>query len=189
MFDECLKIDYLQDSEKNLPIIICSFSKGCVVLNEICKELLNLKNNKTISDDSDIKDLFEFCKKFKHFIWLDGGHNGTSNAWITQSDIITTLLQRNIYLYVYVTPYQISENNPKKWAIKEHKQFLNLLEKYCSNYQYNNNNNSISNYKANIYYLNNDNLNDYKNYELEAHFKIFYLFDSNLIQNDNNATD
>jgi hypothetical protein len=150
-------------SASELPIIICGFSKGCVVLNGICNELLNF----SLFD----VELNSFTSKLKHFIWLDGGHNGTSGAWITDKSVISNLLKLNVYLYVYTTPYQISENNPKKWAVKEHKIFLDLLSKHFKeNY----------NYKSKLYYLNEKNFEDVKNYELEAHFKILILFDCHL---------
>ena len=150
-------------SAGELPIIVCGFSKGCIVLNEICKELLN-----SSLFDVELKD---FISKLKHIMWLDGGHSGTFGAWITDRNIILNLLKLDVYLYVYTTPYQISDNNPKKWAVKEHRIFLDLLGKcFTENY----------NYKAKLYYLNEANVDDEKNYELEAHFKILKLFDCQL---------
>ena len=126
--------------------------------------------NFMLSDLQDI-DLNTFVKNLKHFIWLDGGHNGTCGAWITENNVIINLLKLDARLYVYVTPYQISDNNPKKWAIKEHRIFLDLLDKYLNK----------MNYRSKLYYLNEKNIYDEKNYELEAHFKILRLFDCQLI--------
>ncbi len=155
------------DLSSDLPIIIVGFSKGCIVLNEICRELSIL----TLNSEMNV-ELMKLVGNFKHFIWLDGGHNGTSCAWLTESSVLVNLLNLGINLYVYVTPYQISENNPKKWAVKEHRVFINLIEKYFSR---------EINFKAKIYYLNEDNVYDSKNYELDAHFKILQLFDCELL--------
>lgn len=150
-----------------LPIVICGFSKGCVVLNQICRELLSF----TLKNDDN--QLNSFVNRLKHFIWLDGGHSGTSGAWLTENNVVINLFKLNVHLYIYATPYQISENNPKKWAIKEYKVFLDLLSKYSGG----------GSYKSKLYYLNEKNIYDEKNYEIEAHFKILRLFDCNLIEN------
>lgn len=59
------------------------FSKGCAVLNQFLYEFHYYDDNS--SDDPDINN---FIKLIKDMWWLDGGHNGSKNTWITDQDIL-----------------------------------------------------------------------------------------------------
>ena len=59
-------------------------------------------------------------------VWLDGGHNGGADIWLTDKKILQTLVDLNIQVDVRVTPYQV--NNPNRpWIGKEEKLFRNIL--------------------------------------------------------------
>jgi hypothetical protein len=120
--------------DDSLPLIVCSFSKGCVVLNQLCSELVELKID---VDDDDKKDevaaksddLLSSCqifsKRLRHLIWLDGGHSGTCFSWITNEQVIALIKRLQMACYVFVTPYQMESR--KIWAIEEHRRFSELL--------------------------------------------------------------
>lgn len=57
------------------------FSKGCVVLNQFLYEFNYYHGNK----GADIKN---FIKLIKDMWWLDSGHNGSNNVWITEKCIL-----------------------------------------------------------------------------------------------------
>ena len=40
-------------------------------------------------------------------VWLDGGHNGTEDTWVTNPDVVKSLAATNIKLDIRVTPYQV----------------------------------------------------------------------------------
>ena len=110
--------------DPSLPIILCGFSKGCIVLNQLCTELEYF--SETTSDTS----LNAFRDRISHLIYLDGGHCGTSNAWITREETISLVKCLNWTAFVYITPYNIVCRSVKLWAIKEYEIFLELLKKY-----------------------------------------------------------
>ena len=59
-------------------------------------------------------------------VWLDGGHNGGSDIWLTDKTVLQTLVDLDIQVDVRVTPYQV--NNPNRpWIGKEEKLFRSLL--------------------------------------------------------------
>lgn len=95
--------------DKNLPVIVSGFSKGCVVLNRIGIELAKFGSQLPI----------------RHLIWLDGGHCGVDNFWIIDKNIIETLLDMlKLKLYVYVTPYQVKFDANKA---NDYKKFVKLI--------------------------------------------------------------
>ncbi len=116
--------------DKSLPIVLCGFSKGCIILNELCNELeffAKLDDNQSNSvPENESIELRAFSASVKHLVWLDGGHSGQSNNWITRCEIIALMKQVGFCCYVYVTPYQIQSR--KYWAVQEYGKFLQLLE-------------------------------------------------------------
>jgi hypothetical protein len=56
------------------------FSKGCVVLNQLCHELIYLKKLFCSNKINDQDNLKLFFNQVKNVFWLDGGHNGGSNG-------------------------------------------------------------------------------------------------------------
>jgi hypothetical protein len=150
--------------DENLPIILCGFSKGCIVLNQLCNEIIELSSLTTTNSDADEQDraLVELRPRLRHFIWLDGGHSGSSNGWIVDEAIVETLKRLAIVCYLYTTPYQMK--SPKSWAIEEYERFCALLDK-CG---------VVS---RKVYYFQ-DKEDDY---DIDVHFDVLKEFDSNLI--------
>ena len=65
----------------DLPMKIVGFSKGCVVLNQFLYELPTMK--------SDDEDMVAFVRRVTDMYWLDGGHSGGSNTWVTDHTALT----------------------------------------------------------------------------------------------------
>ncbi len=143
--------------DATLPIILCAFSKGCVVLNQLCKELEDFEENIDVTEETR-----SFLKQIRHTIWLDGGHSGTKNSWITKEEIILIIKKLNWSCYVYVTPYQIK--SPKYWAIEEYNKFVDLLKSSNVNMKH-------------VYYF--EEKED--DFDVDIHFEILKVFDSFLI--------
>ena len=61
-------------------------------------------------------------------IWLDGGHNGGKDIWITDKRLLKSLVDKNIKIDVRVTPYQVKNSN-RPWIAKEEKLFTSTLHK------------------------------------------------------------
>lgn len=147
--------------DENLPIVVCSFSKGCVVLNQLCHEIVEV-SKLTVDSSEDIKSLAEFRDKVKHLIWLDGGHSGSSNSWIVDECVVETLKKLDMSCYVYVTPYQMK--SPKSWSIDEYEKFIVLLEKF-----------GVTCRKCYYFQERED------DFDIDLHFEILNAFDTNLI--------
>lgn len=64
-------------NERGLTLV--GFSKGCVVLNQFLYEFHALGSKNGII--SRIKDMY----------WLDGGHSGGKNTWVTSKSLLETL--------------------------------------------------------------------------------------------------
>lgn len=67
-------------------LTLVGFSKGCVVLNQFLYEFHYLK---TLTPDDDI--LGHFVARITDMYWLDGGHPGDKNTWITSTCLLETL--------------------------------------------------------------------------------------------------
>uniref|UniRef100_A0A023GIM3 Uncharacterized protein n=1 Tax=Amblyomma triste TaxID=251400 RepID=A0A023GIM3_AMBTT len=104
-----------------LPIVLIGFSKGCVVLNQFLYAIKALEIN---SDD----DATGLVHRIKEMYWLDGGHSGGSNTWITKEVILKSLRQHEIKIRIHVTPYQVLCNS-RPWIGKEEKVFRETLRK------------------------------------------------------------
>ncbi|XP_007469257.1 PREDICTED: UPF0565 protein C2orf69 homolog [Lipotes vexillifer] len=96
---------------------LIGFSKGCVVLNQLLFELKEAKKDKNID---------AFIKSIKTMYWLDGGHSGGSNTWITYPEILKEFAQTGIIVHTHVTPYQVHDPM-RSWIGKEHKKFVQIL--------------------------------------------------------------
>lgn len=101
-----------------LPIRLVGFSKGCVVLNQILFELE--------TDDVEEK---EFLSQINAMYWLDGGHNGSQDTWITDDILLRKLSSYPWELYSYVTPYQV-DDPMRAWIGKEHNKFVSKINKF-----------------------------------------------------------
>uniref|UniRef100_A0A452QBB4 Chromosome 2 open reading frame 69 n=1 Tax=Ursus americanus TaxID=9643 RepID=A0A452QBB4_URSAM len=96
---------------------LIGFSKGCVVLNQLLFELKEAKKDKNID---------AFIKSIRTMYWLDGGHSGGSNTWVTYPEILKEFAQTGIIVHTHVTPYQVCDPM-RSWIGKEHKKFVQIL--------------------------------------------------------------
>jgi len=101
-------------------VTLIGFSKGVVVLNQIVHELATLAENSSgINNQSGLK--------FNRFVWLDGGHNGGKDIWITDRSVIHSFSLWRVAVAVRVTPYQIHHSR-RPWIKEEEKKFRRLLQ-------------------------------------------------------------
>ncbi|KAM5151541.1 mitochondrial protein C2orf69 homolog [Mantella aurantiaca] len=104
----------------SLSFTVIGFSKGCVVLNQFLHELTEAKKDKEVKS---------FVGNIESMYWLDGGHSGGSNTWITCPDILKVFAQRRIAVHTHVTPYQVNDSM-RSWIGEEHRKFVELLKVY-----------------------------------------------------------
>ncbi|XP_063174095.1 mitochondrial protein C2orf69 homolog [Candoia aspera] len=102
---------------------LIGFSKGCVVLNQLLHELKEAKKD---------KDIDAFIQNIRAMYWLDGGHSGGSNTWVTYPHVLNDFSQTGISVNAHVTPYQVFDTM-RTWIGKEHKRFVQLLEEFGVN--------------------------------------------------------
>ncbi|KAJ7354758.1 hypothetical protein OS493_030535 [Desmophyllum pertusum] len=93
-----------EDATFDFQVILVGFSKGCVVLNQIIYEL------SMVSAGVDPR-LNAFASRISTMYWLDGGHSGESNTWITDEKFLYHLAKHVPSIRVHVTPYQIKEHD------------------------------------------------------------------------------
>ncbi|XP_053681903.1 mitochondrial protein C2orf69 homolog [Sabethes cyaneus] len=104
-------------------LALMGFSKGCVVLNQFIYEFHYYKT--LTPDDS---TMMRLVSRIKDMYWLDGGHGGGKNTWITSRSLLETLCRLRISVHVHVTPYQIQDDH-RPWIRKEEKAFTELLKR------------------------------------------------------------
>ncbi|XP_035906865.1 UPF0565 protein C2orf69 homolog [Anopheles stephensi] len=102
---------------------LIGFSKGCVVLNQFIYEFHYYKT--LTPDDS---TMMRLVSRISDMYWLDGGHGGGKNTWITSRSLLETLCRLCINVHVHVTPYQIQDDH-RPWIRKEEKAFTELLKR------------------------------------------------------------
>ncbi|XP_022307058.1 mitochondrial protein C2orf69 homolog isoform X2 [Crassostrea virginica] len=106
-------------------ITLVGFSKGCVVLNQMMFEMFSSCG--TIKND--IKD---FAQRLNSVYWLDSGHVGDRNAWLTDDAILSAMVHKGLEIHAHVTPYQVRDSQ-RKWIGKEEKKFVEKLKKLNGN--------------------------------------------------------
>ncbi|OQV19005.1 hypothetical protein BV898_06863 [Hypsibius exemplaris] len=80
---------------------IVGFSKGCVVLNQLVYEFPTwLAQNSAVSAPS-------ILRKIGRMYWLDAGHSGPVEYWITQPRLLDSLRELNVGVHVVISPYQV----------------------------------------------------------------------------------
>lgn len=108
--------------------ILIGFSKGVVVLNQILHEIAALRD--LTSDQAQLSDeqekLLEFSRTISAMSWLDGGHNGGKDTWLTDHKILQAVVSHGMKVDVRVTPYQVSDDR-RPWIGKEEKKFSSFL--------------------------------------------------------------
>ncbi|XP_042302439.1 LOW QUALITY PROTEIN: UPF0565 protein C2orf69 homolog [Sceloporus undulatus] len=111
-------VDFIEPSVVGgVSFTLIGFSKGCVVLNQLLHELKEAKKD---------KDICAFIKNIRAIYWLDGGHSGGSNTWVTYPDVLKDFAQTGISVYAHVTPYQVFDTM-RAWIGKEHNRFVQIL--------------------------------------------------------------
>uniref|UniRef100_A0A1A9V1X8 Uncharacterized protein n=1 Tax=Glossina austeni TaxID=7395 RepID=A0A1A9V1X8_GLOAU len=108
-------------------LILIGFSKGCVVLNQFIYEFHYLKT--LTPDDS---TMIRLLSRIKDMYWLDGGHGGQKNTWITSRSLLETLTRIGMNIHVHLTPYQVQDDR-RPWIRKEEKIFTDLLRRLGAN--------------------------------------------------------
>ncbi|XP_076764223.1 mitochondrial protein C2orf69 homolog [Xylocopa sonorina] len=103
-------------------LTLIGFSKGCVVLNQLLHEF-HYYQNKSKSD----MEINNFIKLIKSMWWLDGGHAGLKDTWITDISILKSFAKLKIDANVHVTPYQVQDSH-RPWIQEEENQFYNILQ-------------------------------------------------------------
>lgn len=128
------------------PLTIMGFSKGCVVLNQLLHEF-HYFHHLPVDKESHINALMGHIQKM---VWLDGGHSGGKDTWVTSSNVLSSLQSTGnisfksntfvrfflilfsfllgIAVDIHVTPYQVNDDR-RPWIGKEEKQFHTLLKK------------------------------------------------------------
>ena len=115
-----LQISHEEDDPTDeFPVILVGFSKGCVVLNQIIYEL----SSALTGNDLHLRD---FASRISTMYWLDGGHGGESNTWITDEKFLDHLATNVRSIRVHVTPYQIQDSS-RPWIGREQKKFVEKL--------------------------------------------------------------
>ena len=114
------------DFDAGLPKVLIGFSKGVVVLNQLLHEF----------HSSPLLRCGDFAGSISKMVWLDGGHNGGKETWVTNADILDTFCSMGIGVDVRVTPYQISDSR-RPWIKSEEKRFSGILKRSlsCENFQ------------------------------------------------------
>lgn len=109
-----------QDVTEDFPIILVGFSHGCVVLNQIVHEIHDIaKSEKT--------GLQKFVSRISAIHWLDAGHCGQSNAWLTDERLLGSLAETIPQIRVHVTPYQVRDKS-RDWIGDEQARFTKILK-------------------------------------------------------------
>ncbi|KAM4626499.1 mitochondrial protein C2orf69 homolog [Discoglossus pictus] len=116
---ESSEINFGSPSVKDsVSFTLIGFSKGCVVLNQLLYELEEAKKE---------RDINSFIDNIKDMYWLDGGHSGGSDTWVTSPKILKVLAETGIAVHTHVTPYQIRDPM-RSWIGKEHSKFVKILK-------------------------------------------------------------
>ncbi|XP_076648408.1 mitochondrial protein C2orf69 homolog [Halictus rubicundus] len=103
-------------------LTLMGFSKGSVVLNQFLHEFHYHLNN----SDPD-QEITNFIKFIESMWWLDSGHGGTRDTWITNKPILESFAKLKIDVHVHVTPYQVCDRH-RPWIREEENQFCSILQ-------------------------------------------------------------
>lgn len=107
-----LSLHSLYGLDLDQPKTLVGFSKGVVVLNQMLLELAALGP----------------CLGVDRMCWMDGGHNGGKDTWITDREALRMFARLNVSADVRVTPYQ-TEDARRPWIGKEEKRFCAELRR------------------------------------------------------------
>eukprot|EP00093_Oithona_nana_P013912 13912.XXX_398943_397867_1 [CDS] Oithona nana genome sequencing. len=115
---------HLSEPLSCLPKTLIGFSKGVVVLNQLLLDWHQLQKMET-----EHEHLLQFYKSIHTWIWLDGGHNGGQDTWMTSEGPLNTFVNNSEWnIQIKVTPRQV--NDPMRpWIGKEEKKFRSVLKR------------------------------------------------------------
>ncbi|MCJ8732194.1 hypothetical protein PDJAM_G00208410 [Pangasius djambal] len=99
-------------------LILVGFSKGCVVLNQMVHELASARTD---------PELRQFLDSTSDMYWLDGGHPGTGDTWVTDKQVLGELACSGVAVHAHVTPYEVCDP-ARAWVGREHQCFVKTLE-------------------------------------------------------------
>lgn len=143
------RVEWSVSEALSLPVVLIGFSKGCVVLNQIVHELGNyvvqndcltdggrsptlaVRTSEAASkrDSKHTQRVREFVKSIKAFYWLDAGHSGTHDTWVTSDDLLRTLSLLGAEIHVHVTPQQVCDPH-RPWLGEEQRLFVSKLQQF-----------------------------------------------------------
>ncbi|KAL6101146.1 uncharacterized protein ACO6RY_08132 [Pungitius sinensis] len=101
-------------------LTLVGFSKGCVVLNQMVHELAGARADLQMS---------LFVEAVSDMYWLDGGHPGGSETWVTDKQLLKELASSGVSVHAHVTPYEVSDPM-RPWVGREHGHFIKCLEEF-----------------------------------------------------------
>ncbi|KAM9364644.1 mitochondrial protein C2orf69 homolog [Pholidichthys leucotaenia] len=114
----------LQPTEGAVPtgfsLILVGFSKGCVVLNQLAYELAGARADPRMAP---------FIKRISDMFWLDGGHPGGGETWVTDRRVLRELTASGMSIHAHVTPYEVRDPM-RAWVGREHGLFIKTLEEF-----------------------------------------------------------
>jgi len=121
----------MQNKMKQKPIktdslVIVGFSKGCVVLNQMLYEISAMCNAEGVNHSNDVQ---EFVQKIKAMYWLDGGHSGDDEVYVTSIGVLEglTKLMKSVKFFVHTSPYQ-TEDPSRPWKGEMKNAFVRQLK-------------------------------------------------------------
>lgn len=106
------------DIPPGFSLTLVGFSKGCVVLNQMVYELAGARAD---------PELVPFIERISDIYWLDGGHPGGSETWVTDKRALRELAATGVAIHAHVTPYEVCDPM-RAWVGREHGRFVKTLE-------------------------------------------------------------
>lgn len=129
---ECFEMPHSESSDnQDLPfhhLTLIGFSKGCIVLNQLVHAFA------VLMDQSSEGDLMTFIKSIEVMYWLDGGHSGGCQTWVTGEMLLRSLAETKISIRIHVTPYQVQCDTRPRIG-KEEKIFRETLRRMNADIQ------------------------------------------------------
>ncbi|XP_051260010.1 mitochondrial protein C2orf69 homolog isoform X2 [Dicentrarchus labrax] len=101
-------------------LTLVGFSKGCVVLNQMVYELAGARADPQLS---------HFVRCISDLYWLDGGHPGGSETWVTDKQVLKGLASSGVSIHAHVTPYEVCDPM-RAWVGREYGHFIKTLEEF-----------------------------------------------------------
>lgn len=105
-------------ADSGLSLTLVGFSKGCVVLNQMAYELPGARADPQMT---------EFVQCISDMFWLDGGHPGGSETWVTDRQVLKELASSGMSIHAHVTPYEVRDPM-RAWVGREYGRFIATLE-------------------------------------------------------------